>query len=338
MSRHERTLIPAKIVAIYVITGGLWILLSDLALEAAVKDPVVLSRMQTIKGWFFIAITSALLFLLIRHDMDAAERSEKTLRESEQKYRRQLLQSQKMEAVGRLASGIAHDFNNILTAIISYGSLLKMAVPEDSPERAHADHILVLADKAAQLTQSLLAFGRRQTMHPRAEDLNEIVKSSSKLIPRLIGEDIQLGITIGEEKLMIMADAGQIEQILMNLATNARDAMPEGGRLDIKTERAELDHEFVKTYGYGEPGIYALLTFVDTGMGMDESTREKIFEPFFTTKEVGKGTGLGLSIVYGIVKQHRGYINVQSRPGHGAVVKIYLPLIKAGAEEEVTEK
>jgi PAS domain S-box-containing protein len=245
----------------------------------------------------------------------------------------QLLQAQKMEAVGQLAGGISHDFNNILTAMIGYGHLLKMKMREDDPLRTYADNILLLSDKAANLTQSLLAFSRKRIMNPCPANLNEIIKRIDYLLSRIIGEDIRLQTMLSEEDLIVIADSGHIEQVLMNLATNARDAMPEGGLLGIGTEKIAIDKEFIKEHGFGKEGEYALIAVTDTGAGMDRETSEKIFEPFFTTKEVGKGTGLGLSMVYGIIKQHEGYINVYSEPGSGTTFRIYLPLIDAQAEK-----
>lgn len=256
---------------------------------------------------------------------------------NQRKLEQQLLQSQKMEATGKLAGGIAHDFNNILTAIISYGSLLQMALPRDNPARSHVEQILTLADRAANLTQSLLAFSRKQIMNPKPVDMNEIIRRVQKLLSRLIGEDITLETLLTEENVKVMADSGQIEQVLMNLATNARDAMPEGGALILRTDVITMDKEFIRRYGYGTPGTYVRISVSDTGSGMDEATMKRIFDPFFTTKEVGKGTGLGLSIVYGIIKQHNGYINVYSEPGKGTTFRIYLPLyrVRGEAVEEV---
>ncbi|MFA6053961.1 MAG: response regulator [Thermodesulfovibrionales bacterium] len=245
----------------------------------------------------------------------------------------QLLQAQKMEAVGQLAGGISHDFNNILTAMIGYGHLLKMKMKDDDPLRTYADNILSLSDKAANLTQSLLAFSRKRIMNPCPANLNEIIVRIDYLLSRIIGEDIHLQTMLSEEDLIVMADSGQIEQVLMNLATNARDAMPEGGFLSIGTEKIAIDNEFITEHGFGNEGEYALISLTDTGVGMDRETREKIFEPFFTTKEVGKGTGLGLSMVYGIIKQHEGFINVYSEPGMGTTFRIYLPLIEAKVEQ-----
>jgi PAS domain S-box-containing protein len=241
----------------------------------------------------------------------------------------QLHQAQKMEAIGTLAGGVAHDFNNILTAIIGYGSLVQMGMKPDDPQQAALEQILQAADRAAHLTQGLLAFSRKQVIRPRPVDLNTIVKSVGKLLQRLIGEDIELTTVYDEHNLIAMADPGQIEQVLMNLATNARDAMPGGGALTITTEEIHLNEDFINAHAFGKPGLYAQISVSDTGSGMDEQTREKIFEPFFTTKALGKGTGLGLAIVYGIVKQHEGSITVYSEPGKGTTFKVYLPLIAA---------
>jgi PAS domain S-box-containing protein len=244
----------------------------------------------------------------------------------------QLRHSQKMEAIGTLTGGIAHDFNNILTAIIGYGSLLEMRLAEDDPLRPFVEHILTAGERAAGLTQSLLAFGRKQTIEPQLVDLNAIVFEVEKFLLRLLREDIDLRTSVANEVYTVMADAGQIEQVLMNLATNARDAMPDGGVLAISTGLACLDREFTATHGYGVPGRYAVIAVSDTGVGMDEETRLRIFEPFYTTKEVGKGTGLGLSIAYGIVKQHSGFVTCYSEPGKGTTFRIYLPAVDASAD------
>ena len=233
----------------------------------------------------------------------------------------QLHQSQKMEAIGLLAGGVAHDFNNILTVIIGYCSMLQMGMKENPTEGDQINQIKAAAERASHLTRSLLAFSRKQPMIFQTVDLNGIVKNVEKFLLRIIGEDIQMKTSFSDASLKIHVDCSQIEQILMNLATNARDAMPHGGLLTIDTGREELDAAFVQAYDYGTPGSYARISVADTGDGMDEETRTRIFEPFFTTKEVGKGTGLGLSIVYGIVKQHNGYIDVCSEPGGGAAVQ-----------------
>lgn len=239
-----------------------------------------------------------------------------------------------MEATGQLAGGIAHDFNNILTAIIGYGNLLKIKLKDNAHLQAYADQILASSDRAANLTQSLLAFGRKQIFIPMPVNLNEIVKRTEKLLSRIISENIELSAALTDKRLVVMADSGQIEQVLINLCTNARDAMPDGGILTAKTELIDLDSEFIHAHGYGKPGTYALASVSDTGTGMTEEIKKRIFEPFFTTKEIGKGTGLGLAIVYGIIKQHNGYINVYSEQGKGTTFKVYLPVVEAEVREE----
>lgn len=247
--------------------------------------------------------------------------SQVALRSSEQ----QLRQSQKMEAIGTLAGGVAHDFNNILTAIIGFGSMLQAKLGESALTH-YADDILNAAGKAATLTKSLLTFSRNQVMEAKPENINEIVRAISTILQRVIGDDIEFHCTFPAEELMIFGDCGQIDQVLMNLAVNARDAMPQGGVLRIETERVELTEELPGTSL--RPGSYARISVSDTGYGIDEQTRQRIFEPFFTTKEVGKGTGLGLSIVYGIIKQHNGEVAVYSEIGSGTSFKIYLPLVE----------
>ena len=249
----------------------------------------------------------------------------------------QLRQSQKMEAIGQLAGGIAHDFNNILTAIYGYCSVLQMKVGKDEPIRPQIDHIYEAAERAATLTRSLLAFSRKQLMAPKPVNLNDIIMNIGKLLTRIIGEDIHFKTVLTGKPLRILADSGQIEQVLMNLAANARDAMPDGGLLTIETEVRELDANFAHAHGYGAPGKYAVISVSDTGQGMDTDTAKRIFEPFFTTKEVGKGTGLGLAIVYGVVKQHNGFINVYSEPGSGTTFRIYLPQVSEEISDAVVE-
>lgn len=252
----------------------------------------------------------------------------------EKSLEEQLLRAQRMEVIGRFAGGIAHDFNNILTAIKGYSELLKDEMNEGDPLRGYVEAIRSSTDRATNLTRSLLTFSRRQVVTLKPVDLNEVIRGVEKLLLRFIGEDIQLRTVLSEGSLTVMADAGQMEQVLMNLATNAGDAMPEGGTLTIETGVVDIDEEYVKHHIFSTPGTHVVLTVSDTGTGMDEKTRQKIFEPFFTTKEVGKGTGLGLSIAYGIVKQHGGNIDVYSEQDVGTTFKIYLPLVKAGAEEE----
>ncbi len=247
----------------------------------------------------------------------------------QKKLEEQLFHSQKMEAVGQLAGGIAHDFNNILSAIIGYGSIMQMRIGGDAPLRHNIDQILSSANRAADLTKSLLAFSRKQIINPKPLRLNDVIGKSLDFLTRLIGEDIEVRTVLNGNDTTVLADNGQIEQVLMNLATNARDVMPDGGTLFMETDIVELDGEFIRKYPYGKEGRYVLLSVTDSGAGMDEQTKAKIFEPFFTTKEQGKGTGLGLAIVYGIIKQHKGYIHAYSEKGIGTTFKIYLPLIDA---------
>jgi C4-dicarboxylate-specific signal transduction histidine kinase len=246
----------------------------------------------------------------------------------------QLLHAQKMEAVGQLAGGVAHEFNNILTAIINNVYLAQMGTEEGSLAKEYHDKILKLSNNAAVIARELLAFSRKQRAELAPLGINDIVRRTEKLMKDFIGEDIEFSVRLTDKSPVILADRHQMEQVIINLATNARDAMPGGGRLTIETDLAEISEDFVKAHGFGRPGIYAILTVADTGMGIDAETRKKIFEPFFTTKEVGKGTGLGLSIVYGIISQHSGYIDIYSEPGEGTSFKIYLPEIKSAAGEE----
>ena len=246
----------------------------------------------------------------------------------------QLRQSQKMEAIGTLAGGIAHDFNNILTVLVGYGTLLQMKMEKTDPLRLYAEQILSASQKASRLTQSLLAFSRRQPITLKPQNIDSVVRGTESLLKRLITEDISLITDLSGKDMVVMADSTQIDQILFNLVSNARDAMPQGGELRISTGMVELGREFVLANGFGETGCYVHLSVSDTGTGMDEATREKIFDPFFTTKDPGKGTGLGLSTVYGIVKQHSGYITVESAAGRGTTFHIYLPVVRTRAHEE----
>jgi len=244
----------------------------------------------------------------------------------------QLRQAQKMEAVGELAGGIAHDFNNILTAIIGRIYLLQTKLADRADLLAHADQIAYAADRAANLTRSLLAFSREQIINLQRKDLNEIVRHSGKLFSKLVREDVEITMSLAPSDPVVLADEVQLEQVLLNLVANARDALPRGGRIAISTDTIRFDEKYVAIHGFGRVGSYAVLTVSDNGTGMDEKTRARIFEPFFTTKEIGKGTGLGLSIVYGIVKQHNGHINVYSEPGTGTTFRIYLPAVEGAAD------
>jgi len=259
------------------------------------------------------------------------------LLEQEREQALTLQQSQKMEAIGTLAGGVAHDFNNLLTVIIGNTELAFKKSPEPDPVRPRLEEIDKAAKRAAVLTRQLLAFGRRQQMERRNIKLNDVIAEIMKLLNRIIGADVEVNVRAGSNLSIISADPAQIEQVVMNLAVNARDAMPEGGQLTIETSNVTLDENYQRHYPFAQPGKYVELQVSDTGSGMEEATRARIFEPFFTTKLVGKGTGLGLSMAYGIVKQHDGHINVYSQPGHGTTFKIYLPVAERAVEEtEVT--
>ena len=245
----------------------------------------------------------------------------------------QFRQAQKMEAVGRLSGGVAHDFNNLLGVIIGYAEFAQERIESPDSIRGSIDEILKAGKRAASLTRQLLAFSRLQVLDPKIIDLNSAVTDMDKLLRRVIGEDINLETSLARDLGRVKADQGQFEQVIVNLAVNARDAMPHGGKLIIATENFVMDEDFVRRYPYPvRPGPYVLLTVTDTGIGMDGETKARAFEPFFTTKEKGKGTGLGLSTVYGVVKQSAGYIDVESSPGVGTTFKIYLPRVNEEIE------
>jgi two-component system, cell cycle sensor histidine kinase and response regulator CckA len=253
------------------------------------------------------------------------------------KLQEQLQQAMKMEAVGRLAGGIAHDFNNILTVITGNIELARLSLSPSDPLNRPLDQVSKAADSAASLTRQLLAFSRKQIIEPKVLNLNDLVGNVRQMLGRLIGEDIDLVTKLNDDVGKTLADPGQLEQIIVNLAVNARDAMPEGGKLTIETGNATLDESYAGDHPGAEPGDYVYIAMTDTGHGMDIDTREKIFEPFFTTKELGHGTGLGLSTVYGIVNQSGGAIWVYSEPGRGTTFKIYLPAVEERAGKLVKE-
>jgi two-component system cell cycle sensor histidine kinase/response regulator CckA len=261
-------------------------------------------------------------------DITERKRSEKELAGLQE----QLRQSQKMEGLGRLAGGIAHDFNNLLTVIKGYADLSLLQLREGDPFWGHIKEIEKASDMAKDLTRQLLAFSRRQILQVKVLDLNSLVLDLEKMLHRILGEDIQLLTVLTEDLGRVRVDPGEIEQVIMNLAVNARDAMSSGGRLTIETENVELDEDYARTHVGVTPGPYVMLAVSDTGVGMSREVQEKAFEPFFTTKEKGKGTGLGLSTVYGIVKQSGGNIWISSEPLKGTTFKIYLPKVEGALD------
>jgi signal transduction histidine kinase/CheY-like chemotaxis protein len=263
-------------------------------------------------------------------DLTERKRAEVALRESEN----QLRQAQKMEAVGQLAGGIAHDFNNLLMVIQGDSDLIRRKIPEDHPLRRNVDGIREASQQAAALTRQLLAFSRKQVLAPKVLDLNGIVGGMQAMLQRLLGETIHLVFVPRPDLGYVKADPGQLEQVIMNLVVNARDAMPDGGRLTMETGHLELDTATALGHGEATAGHYVALAVTDTGTGMDAATRARLFEPFFTTKEPGRGTGLGLSTVYGIVRQSGGHIWVHSEPGQGTTLKICLPVVAEEPERE----
>ena len=261
---------------------------------------------------------------------DITER--KQAEEEKRKLESQLLHAQKMEAVGRLAGGVAHDFNNMLNVIIGYAEIVLGKIGKDAFPRKEVEEIIKAATRSASLTQQLLAFSRKQIIQPRVLDINALLKNLDKMLRRLIGEHIDVVFALGQNVGHVKADPVQIEQVIMNLAINARDAMIRGGKMTIETAMADLNDLYSKNHAEVAPGRYSMIAITDTGQGMDDETKSKIFEPFFTTKDKGKGTGLGLAMVYGIIKQSGGHIFVYSEPGHGTTFKIYLPCTDAAPD------
>lgn len=287
-------------------------------------------------GSRFPAETSSAVFT----ECDGIQKISMVIRDITERKRleEQNRQAQKMGAVGLLAGGVAHDFNNILSVICGYSHLIMDRSDNNESINKFVKEIMKASERAAALTRSLLTLSRKQAVILAVIDLNEVIKGNEAFLLRLIREDIELKITCAGEPLNVMADRGQIEQVIMNLVANARDAMPNGGKLSIETVPVTLDQAFIDIQGYGKAGAYSSFSVSDSGVGMCKETESQIFEPFFTTKEQGKGTGLGLSMVYGIIKSHDGFITVYSEPGTGTTFKFYLPAVQAAAQDGKTEK
>ncbi|MDQ6787932.1 MAG: ATP-binding protein [Acidobacteriota bacterium] len=323
---------------------------SVLYIVGAAVAGLAFKLIENISGFAVLiaAFVIGLLYLTYRHYIaeiklrqEQAERSERERMEAEsrrlqdaERHLEEMRQSQKMEAIGTLAGGVAHDFNNLLTVILGNTELAVGKLQPGDPVRVRLEEVEKAANRAAALTRQLLAFSRRQKMERRIINLNHSIGEIVKLLNRIIGADIEVKVKGDPNLLSVFADAAQVEQVIMNLAVNARDAMPQGGRLTIETNNIAVDEKNQSQYPYAQAGRYVQIIVSDTGSGIDEETQKRIFEPFFTTKEVGKGTGLGLSMAYGIVKQHDGYINVESEIGRGATFRIFLPVAENKVENQ----
>ncbi len=299
----------------------------DALLDARRRERWLLAGIAGVAFLFLLTLWQA---IRIRHERNLVRRAEAERSRLEQ----QLQQAQKLESIGRLAGGVAHDFNNLLTVINGYSDLVLNRLGRDHPLRAHVEEVRKAGERAAGLTEQLLAFSRKQVTKPRPLDLNTLVSETEGMLRRLVGEDVEVVTLLSPSLAQVMADPGQMHQVLMNLVANARDAMPSGGRLIIETANVELDEVYADVHPEVVPGPSVLLAVTDTGVGIDEETQRHIFEPFYTTKGPRAGTGLGLSMVYGIVRQSGGWIWVYSEPGKGSAFKIYLPVSEAVAQPE----
>jgi signal transduction histidine kinase/CheY-like chemotaxis protein len=320
-------LTPTHVALIYVFISLVWIVVSSELVLLEFEHPVTITTVEIIKGITFVIATGGLIFVICRRALERIMRGQERLRESEtERYelQSQLIQAQKLEGIGRLAGGVAHDFNNILTVILSSCHLLRGDVSANGAQ-ARLEMIETAADRAASLTRQLLAFSRHQVLDVQSINPNTVIGETARLLERLLGEDVKLVLTLEPALGNVLADPSQLTQVLMNLAVNARDAMPKGGTLEIHTENLDADTQLLARIPQLTPGKQVVISVRDTGEGIPEEIRDKIFEPFFTTKDPAKGTGLGLSTVHGIVQQSGGAIDLRSAPGQGTTFRIYLP-------------
>jgi two-component system, cell cycle sensor histidine kinase and response regulator CckA len=320
-------LTPTHIALLYVFISLVWVVISSELVLREFQHPVAITTLEIIKGVSFVLATGGLIFVICKRALDRMMRQKERLRESEKRrheLHEQLIQAQKLEGIGRLAGGVAHDFNNILTVILSSCHLLRHDVSSNGGE-SRLQMIETASDRAVSLTRQLLAFSRHQVLEVQSLNPNIVIQETARLLERLLGEDVKLSLTLDPKLGNVLADPTQITQILMNLAVNARDAMPKGGTLEIHTENVDTNTDLLGRVPQLTPGRKVVLSVRDTGEGISEAIRDKIFEPFFTTKPAGKGTGLGLSTVHGIVEQSGGTIDLRSAPGQGTTFRIYLP-------------
>ena len=324
---------PARVALLYVSVSVLWILVTSELVLIEFRHPLAITSFEILKGILFVTASGGVIYWLCKKACERLLLQRELLRESEKErdeLQAQLIQAQKLEAVGRLAGGVAHDFNNILTVILSSCHLLRKDAGNGSGQ-ARVSMIETAAERAASLTRQLLAFSRHQVLEIESLSLNSVIQETAKLLEKLLGEDVKLTLSLDPELGNILADSTQTVQILMNLVVNARDAMPQGGTLEIHTANVEATPELVTKVPGLVRGQKVVLTVIDSGTGIPDEIRDKIFEPFFTTKEAGKGTGLGLSTVYGIVRQSGGVIDFRSVAGKGTVFRIYFPRTESPA-------
>jgi two-component system, cell cycle sensor histidine kinase and response regulator CckA len=333
----QTRLTPARLALLYVLISGVWVAVSSELLFLELESKAAITGFELAKGLGFVLATGALIYVITRRMLDRLVRSEESLRQSEAKrvqLRQQLAQAQKLEALGRLATGITHDFNNILEVI--HGSVYLLGHETDSlPSQAQSRLQLIsqAADRGANLTRQLLAFSRRQVLVLKPLNLNAVVGQATVFLRHLVGAQVTIQLRLEPELWNVMADVSQIDQVLMNLCINARDAMPTRGAIEIQTANVNLTADVIERLGEGSVGPYALLSVRDWGVGIPPDVLERIFEPFYTTKTIAEGTGLGLSTVYGIVKQSDGLIDVTTELGKGTTFSIYLPRTTTAVRE-----